>query len=67
MVEVKDLHSGMLLRWLLGQRERCPSAPLDWPRLRDRQGPTGLRRLLRRLGCRPHLSDSGRLCGSLKD
>ena len=35
-----------------------PEDAPDRPRLWDRQGPAGLHRLLRRLGCRPHLPDA---------
>ena len=48
MVEVKDLQSGDVDCG--GSQARVndgPQAPLDRPRLRDRQGPTGLHRLLR--------------------
>ena len=36
-----------------------PSAPPELPRLRDRQGPSGLHRRYRRVGGRPHLRDRG--------
>ena len=37
-----------------------PSAPPELPRLRDRQGPSGLHRRYRRVGGRPHLRDPRR-------